>query len=72
MKKLYQVTCCGKSVFTHNSFGDIFVIAENYQEAKEKALNKMKELKYDKVDDYVSKIILVADEEETNKCLLII
>ena len=72
MKKLYQVECCGKSCYSINTFSGIFVIAEDEKEAADKALAKMVGLQYNKVNDYVSSVKLVADEKETNKCLLIL
>ena len=71
MKKLFKVGCSG-GFYSPTTFSDIYVVAESYGEASEKALAKMKELKYDKVDDYVSSVELVADEKESNKKLLII
>ena len=35
-------------------------------------VEKLKELNYDKVDDFVSNVEVIADEEETNKKLLIV
>jgi hypothetical protein len=72
MKKLYKLSCSGRGVIDITTFDDIYVIADDMEQASEKALAKMKELKYDMVDDFVSSIMLVADEQETNKCLLII
>lgn len=70
MKKLFKVSCSGGH-YPQNTFSDIYVIADDYEEASNKALNKMKELKYDKVDEFVSSIELIADEKESNKKLLI-
>jgi hypothetical protein len=70
MKKLFRVACSGMC-YSITTFSDIYVIADSYQEASDKALSKMKELKYDKVDDFVSSIELIADEKESNKKLLI-
>jgi hypothetical protein len=71
MKKLFRVACSG-NCFGITTFSDIYVVADDYKEASDKAIDRMKELKYDKVDDYVSSIELVADEIESNKKLLIL
>jgi len=71
MKKLFKVACSGNG-YSITTFGDIYVIAESHGEAGDKALTKMRELKYDKVDDYVSSVELIADEGESNKKLLIV
>jgi len=68
MKKLFKVSCSGK----FDTFYDIYVIADTYEDAGNKALQKMKDLRYDKVSDYVSTIELLADEKETTKKLLIL
>lgn len=70
MKQLFKVACSGGN-YSITTFSDIYVIAESYGEASEKAMAKMRELKYDKVDDYVSSVELIADEKELNKKLLI-
>lgn len=72
MKKLYKVTCCGGYCFDIKKFDNIYVIAEDEKEASDKALNMMKKKKYDRVDEFVSEIFLIADENESNNCLLII
>jgi hypothetical protein len=72
MKKLFNVTCCGKTYLSIRSKDSIFVIAEDEKEAADKALNKMKELKYDLVDDFVSNVKLIADEKDTNEAILIL
>lgn len=70
MKSLFKVNCTGNG-YTLTTYSDIYVIAETVQEASDKALLKMRELKYDKVDDYVSSIEVIADEKEQCKKLLI-
>ena len=69
-KKLFKVACTGKGAAIV-IFEDIYVTADNYQEACDKALKKVRDLKYDKVDDFVSSIELIADEIESNKKLYI-
>jgi len=71
MKKLFKVSC-SESAYNESIFSDIYVIAESCDEASNKALAKMVELRYNLVDDYVSSIELVADEKQSNKKLLII
>ncbi|MGD0340330.1 MAG: hypothetical protein ABSA76_01295 [Bacteroidales bacterium] len=71
MKTLFKVSCTGGN-YTQTTNSDIYVIAETVQEASDKALAKMKELGYDKVDDYVSALEVIADEKEISKKLLII
>jgi len=68
-KKLYKICCAGKVYLSMKSFDDIYVIADTIQEAHDKSLNKMKELEY---TSCVLKVELVADEKESNHCLLII
>lgn len=73
MKKLYRVTCCGSTYLGANKRESIYTIAEDEKEASERALNKMKELEYyDKIDDYVSNVELIADEKDYCKSILII
>lgn len=72
MKKLYNVTCSGRSVGGTRNNNTIYVVACDEKEASEKALSKMRELKYDKVDDYVSNVALIADEKDTCNGLLIV
>jgi len=69
MKKLFRVTCCGTSGSKNPS---IYVVAENPNEAENKALVKVRELKYNRIDSYVSEIILIADEKDSCKNLLVI
>jgi hypothetical protein len=69
--KLFQVTCCGKMYLGVKERDSIYVIAEDEKEAAEVALNKMRELKYDKIDGYVSSVRLIADEKESNGVILI-
>ena len=71
MKILFKVSCSGNH-YSIVTFSDIYVVAETIQEASDKALAKMKELNYDKVDDFVSNVEVIADEEETTKKLLIV
>lgn len=73
MKKLYKVTCGEKMAYSGCKTRDsIYVVAENESEAANKALNKMKELKYDLIDEFVSNVLLIADEKETNDVILIL
>ena len=73
MKKLYQVTCCGMVLGgSYKSRDSIYVIAENEKEASEMALSKMKELKYDKIDNWVYMIKTIADEKDNCDGLLIL
>lgn len=72
-KKLFMVTCCGNNGYLSvKSRDSIYVIALDEEQASLFALNKMKELEYDLIDDYVSKVELIADEKETNNSILII
>ena len=71
MKTLFKVSCSGKGVNV-STFSDIYVVAEDYKEASDKALPKMKELDYVRVDNFVSVIEMIADEEESNNKLLIL
>jgi len=70
MKILFKVSCTGNG-YTQTTYSNIYVVAETVQEASDKALAKMKELRYDRVDDYVSSIEVIADEKEQSKKLLI-
>ena len=71
MKKLFRVSCSGNG-YSITTNDNIYVVAESFEEASTKALDKMRALQYDKVDGYVSDIKLIADEDESNKILLII
>lgn len=72
MKRLYKVTCSGRSSFSITNFENIYVVALDVKEAADKAMDRIRELGYDKVDDYVSQVTLVADEMESNRCLLVV
>jgi len=71
MKKLFKVSC-SESAYNESIFSDIYVIAESYDEASNKAIAKLVELRYNLVDAYVSSIELIADEKQSNKKLLVI
>jgi hypothetical protein len=72
MKTLFKVSCTGGNYILQTTNSDIYVVAETVQEASDKALAKMKELEYDKGDDYVSALEVIADEKEISKKLLIV
>ena len=72
MKKLFKVSCSGNMPSQIYTRDDIYVVAQSFEEAGQKALQKMKELNYNKIDEYVSNIEMVADEQESNKHLLIV
>jgi len=71
MRKLFKVTCCGKGYGMGNNTLDVYVVAGTETEASNKALEEMIKLQYDKVDDYVSNVELIADEGRSNNLLVI-
>lgn len=73
MKKLFRVTCAGNNAMGRITERDsIYVVSETESDAASKALNKMRELKNDKIDSFVSKVELIGDEKESNNCILIL
>jgi hypothetical protein len=55
---LYLVTCVSKGHLSNSTY-DVYVVAGDSNQAGEKALNKMRQLKY-AYTDFVEKIVLLA------------
>lgn len=72
MNNLYLVECCCKHGSCRIESLEVYVTASDEKDASDKALNKMRNLKW-RFDDYIGCIKLIAstDEDKSSSLLII-